>query len=196
MRYSSLSAVTTTTARRQGPPGSHRVCDTWATSLVMAQKVFRFKALVFAVQEGVVARHTSSRRYGTQDKSSSGAGFPELGRQTHLLVVSPSASCHVNPQGSRPKPQSPDLFVPRPTSTLQIYQPLAQRLPAQLREQPAQATATPSDSSFLFFCASTPDVCAIKSKHTRHFRLSATDEPLFGGFIGHRTTLSKEPGRP
>ena len=45
LRYSSLPAATTTTVRRQGPPGSHRARDTWATPLVFAQKMLHFRAL-------------------------------------------------------------------------------------------------------------------------------------------------------
>ena len=50
----------------------------------------------------------------------------------------------------------------------QICQPRAQHLPAQLREQPAQATASPFDTSFLVFLLRSPGIYAIKGKHTGH----------------------------
>ena len=79
---------------------------------------------------------------------------------------------------------------------LQISQLRAQRLPAQLCKQPAQATASPSDTSFLFFVLRSPGICAIEGKRTGPLAISATDKPLSEGSIGHRTTLPKKPGRP
>ena len=87
---------------------------------------------------------------------------------------------------------------PRSFSMLRLCQPRAQDLPAQLREQPAQAPASPVDLNFLF-CASRPrGICTLKRQAywNQRFECSATDDPLAESSIGSRTPLSKEPGRP
>ena len=122
-------AATTTTARRQGPPIGRRARGCWTTTLDFVQKPLHLGATPLATQDNL-NEYARDRRPG--------------------LFAPNSAGCHAPPQRSRPKTQQPDLFAPRYASMLQICQPRAPHLQAQLREQPAQASISPLS---LFFGA-------------------------------------------
>ena len=120
-------ATTTTTDRTGLLLVAARVA--WTATLHYVQKTLHHGAMLLATQDGMYeyARDTRPR-----------SQVPHL------------AGCHVTPQRSRPKPQQPDFFSPRYASILQICQPRAPHLPAQLCEQPAQASV-PLLSLFLWF---------------------------------------------